>query len=98
MRSRAATTVATLLRRNSSDETLVVVQQHAPALPPGLEFAALEGVLMAKSSKSSFKSAVISSAWKPRYFVLSDDTLRWYTHRRDGVECDGEARRSECPP
>ena len=33
-------------------------------------------------TKSSSKKRV---TWKPRNFILSADSLRWYTHRSDGV-------------
>jgi hypothetical protein len=50
-----------------------------PVLPEGLTFESREGML---TTRSSSKKRV---SWKPRWFALSADALRWYTHRNDGT-------------
>ena len=60
------------------------------ALPQGLTFDELEGVLTACCSKTRFastrslRSAAGHSSWKARWFALSGDVLTWYTHCTDG--------------
>ena len=79
-------------RRRSSNNALQFTHGAPAPLPEGLNFEAKEGMLMTRSTKrsrttSAIRSAVSSSsAWKPRWFILSNDSLRWFTHKQNGAE------------
>lgn len=54
-----------------------------PPLPAGLAFKSLEGALSTPRTRRAWRRSVASSGWKPRFFVLSGDYLRWFAHPHD---------------
>ena len=73
-------------RRRSSSSSSATYVSAVPQLPAGLQWETLEAPLWlcgrTRSATKAFRSGRLR--WKPRHFELSADTLRWYTHRRDG--------------
>ena len=83
--------MAALFRRRAASEAPAVYLSTAPPeLPEGLSYESKDGVLVARNTskrKSMVTKAVTMNAtWKPRWFVLSGDSLRCYTHRQDGSQ------------
>ena len=69
-----------LSRRRSAPAEARAEQSSAPR-PEGLEFVSIGGMLLKRSRerrRRSLGAALRAPTWKPRYFELAQDVLRWH--------------------